>query len=176
MQWSRTPHGVRELKLRKMPMQLRQILSYPTRGTWVEISEKPHKYETNGGRTPHGVRELKYNYQVLEFINKKSYPTRGTWVEILQESYKILLITSYPTRGTWVEIPVWQMCQVLHIVVPHTGYVSWNCRNGSSSIKGIESYPTRGTWVEICKRAIYNRQYASYPTRGTWVEINKIIA
>ncbi len=52
---SRTPHGVRELKLRCL---------------WVLVLFLLR-------RTPHGVRELKLGYVLGEALYSESHPTRG---------------------------------------------------------------------------------------------------
>ena len=57
---SRTPHGVRGLKLGA---------AAPGAGL-------------AGGRTPHGVRGLKYNHITVDAEGPESHPTRGAWIEI----------------------------------------------------------------------------------------------
>ena len=145
-------------------------LSYPTRGTWVEIIISHNNENVN-----------------------KSYPTRGTWVEILIKIFFSLYVTSYPTRGTWVEIGSIDIKYRIPFVVPHTGYVSWNCylflchpcplsrtphgvrelkfKISAATALASSSYPTRGTWVEILLPECQPLLTMSYPTRGTWVEM-----
>ena len=167
-------------------------MSYPTRGTWVEIGMTPGLILAPG-RTPHGVRELKSFLSVIVIKSVLSYPTRGTWVEIplAPSGYKSAL--SYPTRGTWVEISLIQAISSFtrsyptrgtwveifigippippQHVVPHTGYVSWNEREvGHSCINGVVPHTGYVSWNFRAFNGFCD-WIRSYPTRGTWVEI-----
>ena len=56
---SRTPHGVRGLKLEGLVERHRTQRSHPSRGAWIEMSRAEPPTECTPSRTPHGVRGLK---------------------------------------------------------------------------------------------------------------------
>ena len=56
----RTPHGVRGLKRRVLRDPDAAVQSHPSRGAWIETMPKPPSNNSTGGRTPHGVRGLKH--------------------------------------------------------------------------------------------------------------------
>ena len=56
---SRTPPGVRGLKLAFERNQIYSQLSHPTRGAWIETAIEQDCFGSLKGRTPPGVRGLK---------------------------------------------------------------------------------------------------------------------
>ena len=146
-------------------------LSFPLRGTWIEIS-----------------------IGLSGTIASWSFPLRGTWIEILiflscdnvgsvvpfagnvdwnrslsgdlvynpcrslcgERGLKSYIdmndctqLKSFPLRGTWIEIQVNVETPCLTVVVPFAGNVDWNHNQHDPCIKIFSSFPLRGTWIEI---------------------------
>ena len=79
---SRTPQGVRGLKLHELDGRVRYDVSHPARGAWIEIGLRSCRAGCSFRRTPQGVRGLKL-FQVPELPDiLLSHPARGAWIEI----------------------------------------------------------------------------------------------
>ena len=76
----RSPHGERGLKFAQVRNGRPVVPSLPTRGAWIEISQ----------RSPRHPSTL-------------SLPTRGAWIEIAGV-HRADEWRSLPTRGAWIEI------------------------------------------------------------------------
>ena len=59
LEYSRTPHGVRGLKLVYLRALLNALWSHPAWGAWIEIAAHLTRESVLRSRTPHGVRGLK---------------------------------------------------------------------------------------------------------------------
>ena len=79
---SRTPHGVRGLKL---GVGLKNAL-----GLWC--------------RTPHGVRGLKYRIQCYQYHSNMSHSAWSAWIEISGRASDVLLLVSHSAWSAWIEI------------------------------------------------------------------------
>ena len=74
---SRTPHGVRGLKLILFVLLTAHRRSHPARGAWIEICAV-HCWPPAGiRRTPHGVRGLKYVRRTYKDILSSSRTPHG---------------------------------------------------------------------------------------------------
>ena len=80
----RTPHGVRGLKWKVLHGDIRQNVSHPARGAWIEIAEVRRPRLWPG----------------------PSHPARGAWIEIVVRLYNTTTFRSHPARGAWIEMPV----------------------------------------------------------------------
>ena len=60
MKRRRSPHGERGLKYKIQSLDTRADRSLPTRGAWIEISNRLNSLRTNRSRSPHGERGLKF--------------------------------------------------------------------------------------------------------------------
>ena len=123
---SRTPHGVRGLKLPSMAVStllmvshpsrgawieieescpvVDDMMSHPSRGAWIEISSSPGLKVTLLSRTPHGVRGLKSQRHKANVQTAWSHPSRGAWIEINRRNFCLRFPASHPSRGAWIEI------------------------------------------------------------------------
>ena len=123
----RTPHGVRELKLGRAMMYICSVLSYPTRGTWVEIILKISGYRNRHPVVPHtGYVSWNHFHPALLKPAIQSYPTRGTWVEINGDGRVGAIHDVVPHTGYVSWNNKLKFAFPINEVVPHTGYVSWN--------------------------------------------------
>ena len=119
---SRTPRGVRGLKLPQTKPFVKPPRSHPSRGAWIEMLyaaaeggcqwSHPSRgawieivYMANCttalcGRTPRGVRGLKLHlsHQRLE-ARDASHPSRGAWIEIIRDVRSGFLTPSRTPRG-----------------------------------------------------------------------------
>ena len=74
---SRTPHGVRGLKLQDLSSPTLFDMSHPSRGAWIEIVARHIAIEEGDGRTPHGVRGLKLLPMNQYFLPVQVAPLTG---------------------------------------------------------------------------------------------------
>ena len=58
------------------------VMTFPARGTWIEISGA---------------------YCSL-YTHLPTFPARGTWIEMLSEYEVVGSCRTFPARGTWIEI------------------------------------------------------------------------
>ena len=79
---SRTPHGVRGLKLAMAMGSSTRPASHPSRGAWIEIPAEEFEAWAEECRTPHGVRGLKCGGMAVLQHGQRSHPSRGAWIEI----------------------------------------------------------------------------------------------
>ena len=79
---SRTPQGVRGLKLHIRGTSSGRKKSHPARGAWIEILSLSRLTSPLACRTPQGVRGLKSGMLPDPESGKKSHPARGAWIEI----------------------------------------------------------------------------------------------
>ena len=121
---SRTPHGVRGLKLDCGEQDQEAPPSrtpHGVRGLKLFHGRLRHPIHR---RTPHGVRGLKFLPPRPKLFDPGSHPTRGAWIEI---SPCVLVrwwtTPSHPTRGAWIEIPLGPCGPAGPWVAPHTGCV-----------------------------------------------------
>ena len=119
---SRTPHGVRGLKLFLPAQCLNAAESHPTRRAWIETG-KTTKWTSPKRRTPHGVRGLKQFalHAVVGVLRRTPHGVRG-----LKPDLHLLINTrlvSHPTRGAWIETWHGRNTTAAHDVAPHTGHV-----------------------------------------------------
>ena len=79
--WSRTPHGVRGLKLgvRRTRRDAPSRTPHGVRG--LKFAGQAGR-ETPPCRTPHGVRGLKFELHAGAAAVNVSHPSRGAWIEI----------------------------------------------------------------------------------------------
>ena len=79
---SRTPQGVRGLKLSVGDGKIAGAVSHPARGAWIEIS------------------------RVMVLLPPPlSHPARGAWIEIPAGGARACMPSqSHPARGAWIEI------------------------------------------------------------------------
>ena len=97
---SRTPHGVRGLKFKRLHVRAHGV-----------------------GRTPHGVRGLKYRHDEGAGAQNRSHPSLGAWIEMDQRRGVAICFASHPSRGAWIEIPRHSLQPVRITVAPLTGCV-----------------------------------------------------
>ena len=81
MSLSRTPHGVRGLKLISSALSGCREMSHPAWGAWIEI-------------IPTNATEV--------FV--KSHPAWGAWIEIASGLPCDIEPSSHPAWGAWIEI------------------------------------------------------------------------
>ena len=120
---SRTPRGVRGLKLTITETEDAGVRSHPTRGAWIEMTCCPNYRRQEHGRTPRGVRGLKWNGTAGRLDGVKSHPTRGAWIEMFVPCVHPVAFMSHPTRGAWIEMPHVVPSSSTAKVAPHAGCV-----------------------------------------------------
>ena len=78
----RSPCGERGLKFRQQVQQLRDAVSLPVRGAWIEIRRFTARKRTC----------------------RPSLPVRGAWIEMSAPATAYIPRRSLPVRGAWIEI------------------------------------------------------------------------
>ena len=106
IQYSRSPLGLRGLKLHKDVDAGVAVGSQPTRAAWIEIVKVTSIRGFTLCRSPLGLRGLKclvalgFNTQSIA-----SQPTRAAWIEISIAIFTLGgVLVSQPTRAAWIEI------------------------------------------------------------------------
>ena len=145
---SRTPHGVRGLKLvgdgdggiiaGRTPHGVRGLKSETTRCTFSADC-----------RTPHGVRGLKYGGMKHAAMPLASHPSRGAWIEMTVKGQFNGIYGSHPSRGAWIEI--------------------WASPVRRSTCGGRTPHGVRG--LKCCRIRRPRIRRWSHPSRGAWIEI-----
>ena len=144
----RSPQGERGLKWISIVRLRPAILSFPARGTWIEMRRSPVCMMTAYRRSPQGERGLKCPAQITCCINSRSFPARGTWIE-MRDGYKCKLSKRRSPQGErGLKCPAQITCCI-------------NSRRSPQGERGLKllavaalsmlggSFPARGTWIEI---------------------------
>ena len=97
---SRSPHGERGLKYSTYVVSIRDHLSLPARGAWIEMAIAMTERLRTRRRSPHGERGLKYKMGILATFSAASLPARGAWIELLQPVRASLLDAGAPRTGS----------------------------------------------------------------------------
>ena len=79
----RSPHGERGLKSILEGVHSSYELSLPSRGAWIEMTDKTQQQRQRKCRSPHGERGLKLCLRAGRSTTPWSLPSRGAWIEIL---------------------------------------------------------------------------------------------
>ena len=128
---------------------LKQFLSHPTMGAWIEIEGFLETMQKRESRTPRWVRGLKFSFHHEKLRNTQSHPTMGAWIEIVH-------VTTSNIRPA---------------VAPHDGCVDWNIHK----VRNFYEPPCRTPrWVRGLKYfscSSKNFSIKSHPTMGAWIEI-----
>ena len=148
---SPTPHGVGGLKYKAYADTLKQAMSHPSRGGWIEITSVPGLHGCLLGPTPHGVGGLKYSQRHRPQGGKdQSHPSRGGWIEI-RKTRKPSASTIRPTpHGVGgLKLPHQQslLCQGSG-PTPH-GVGGLKFDTPALFLGLVKSHPSRGGWIEM---------------------------
>ncbi|SEH89473.1 Hypothetical protein PYTT_1517 [Akkermansia glycaniphila] len=81
---SRTPHGVRGLKLSAAGRRNQNHKSHSSRSAWIETECVNALFEQAESRTPHGVRGLKLRPAPGAGGHAPSHFSRSAWIETLK--------------------------------------------------------------------------------------------
>ena len=146
----RTPHGVRGLKSVGLSAPPRMRPSHPSRGAWIEIRHRSHIHP-----------------------ERLSHPSRGAWIEMRRHGSTPAPATSHPSRGAWIEIGrIGGTLPCLAGRTPHgvrglkLFFVAPACR-----VFGRTPHGVRGLKFVAIALAVTIRW--SHPSRGAWIEITR---
>ena len=101
---SRTPHGVRGLKLRYILTTRRALRRTPHGVRGLKLLYEKYHESLVIRRTPHGVRGLKSRMKFIAFSARLSHPAWGAWIEISVYNRPDCKNGSHPAWGAWIEI------------------------------------------------------------------------
>ena len=116
---SRTPHGVRGLKLRANHWLTSDMLSHPSRGAWIEIGYQPRCSRFRSSHPSRGAW-IEITSAWIRRSGIRSHPSRGAWIEIASMSSMLAHLRSHPSRGAWIEIRLtWLQAWPITSRTPH---------------------------------------------------------
>ena len=149
------------------------LLSLPSRGAWIEISQKPSQPSSLGSVAPL-AGSVDRNYTPEQDGLKMPWVAPLAGSVDRNENLDIRPITpeeSLPSRGAWIEIARRHEDQRMAPVAPLAGSVDRNWGGNKSAIQTNQSLPSRGAWIEMCSTCLRGWKSRSLPSRGAWIEI-----
>ena len=105
----RTPHGVREFKQALRPNRGFLPVALHTERVNLNLTNRPSNLRPIG-RTPHGARGLKCIHPQAYICAAQSHSMRSAWIKILTDISRILVCWSHSTRSAWIKIAIWTQC------------------------------------------------------------------
>ena len=71
------------MKWLRLRAGLKNCMSPPARGAWIEMVVCAHAASATQSRPPHGGRGLKFQHDHRQLAHHWSPPARGAWIEML---------------------------------------------------------------------------------------------